>query len=221
MQQAVEQCPIQRSRVAPRVQHNAIDARGAEGQLHGILQRVVRHRPGGGAAVAAGRSAGGEQRQPCAALVIVQGPQLQALCFFGRDRVLRPWSGHVVHGQSRLQRHQNMGLHFQRIVQCAHQRPERFLVLALVKIFHCLLKGRAAGPRRAVGQGGLPTLVGAHRAQPDAAICSSCKPYGFASSPEGRAFMHLTVKHQKTPPWRPNARLRGLFSYGILPFSAL
>ena len=54
--------------------------------------------------------------------------------------------GHVVHGQSRLQRHQNMGLHFQRIVQCAHQRPERFLVLALVKIFHCLLKGRAAGP---------------------------------------------------------------------------
>ena len=174
MQQTVEQCPVQRSRVAPRVQHHAIDARGAEGQLHGILQRVVRHRPGGGAAVAAGRSAGGEQRQPCAALVIAQGPQLQALCLFGRDRVLRPWSGHVVHGQSRLQRHQNMGFHFQRIVQCAHQRPERFLVLALVKIFHCLLKGRAAGPRRAVGRGGLPTLVGAHRAQPDAAICSSC-----------------------------------------------
>ena len=105
-------------------------------------------------------------------------------------------------------------------------------------------------------------LAGAHRAQPDAAICSSChlltilpvsviyfsitgfaqflnqqlKPCGFTTSPEGRAFLYLTVKLQKrafmkinfsNEGFRPGPSRKhrfhrsGLFSYGILSFSAL
>ena len=174
VQQTVEQRAVQRGRVAPRVQHHAVDALGGQRQLHGILQGIIRHGPGRGAAVGAGGGAGSEQRQPCAAFVVAQGPQLQPLRLSGRHRVLRPRCRNVMNGQRRLQRYQNMGLHFQRIVQCAHQGPETFLVLPLVKVFHRLLIGRAAGTRRAVGRCLQAALCTAHRAEADASVCSSC-----------------------------------------------
>ena len=45
-----------------------------------------------------------------------------------------PWTEHPVPTAKAkdLQRYQNMGLHFQCIVQSAHQRPEAFFVLAFI-----------------------------------------------------------------------------------------
>ena len=79
-----------------------------------------------------------------------------------------------MHGQGRLQRHKNMGLQLQRIVQRAHQGPEAFFVLGFVEVFHGPLDRGAARACGAVGRCGAGAPRAAHRAEPDAAVCSSC-----------------------------------------------
>ena len=173
VEQAVEQGLIQCGRVAPRVDDHAVDVRRIQHQFHGVLQGVVRHGAGRRAAVHTGRSAGGEQRQPGTVLVF-QGPERKPSGLLLRDGVLGPGGRGGRRARGRLQRHQNMGLQLQRVVQGPHQGPEALLVLPVIQPLDRLLDCRAAGAAGAVAHRRARVPAAAHRAEAHPAVCSSC-----------------------------------------------
>ena len=161
-QQPAEQGDIQRGRACPRIQHHTIDAVRFQRILHGAAQAALHHGPGGAGLFRLGVLYRSEQRQIVPLFPGVEQPGRQALGPILRDGQVCPGSGPALGVHRRIQRHQYLGLQFQRIVQGVHQAPEMFLVLLPVQPRHGLLHKRAACAHRPVLRRS-PLFSAAHR----------------------------------------------------------